>query len=119
MYTNEATSKDGIPFTSCNPEFAWNGAIALGNAQGSVFLSRVQHRLASPLPHRWLHRFARSRRNCSSDIRRLRAILLWALPLTCYFDGFSDGSQYLLALSPIYLWPIAMATIMVHILTSH
>jgi hypothetical protein len=45
-------------------------------------------------------------------------LLLWALPLACYKEGFSEGCQYMLALSPIYLWPIVGIAAIVNIFIS-
>lgn len=43
----------------------------------------------------------------------LPALLLAAAPLACISDRFSEGCQYLLVLSPIYLWTVvAIAAIL-------
>ena len=36
----------------------------------------------------------------------LPALLLAAAPLVCFADGFTESSQFLLLLSPLYLWVV-------------
>ncbi len=42
----------------------------------------------------------------ASALAVLPALLLMASPVTCLVDGFGEGCQYVLVLSPIYLWAI-------------
>lgn len=47
------------------------------------------------------------------------ALLLAALPLGCFAEGFGEGCQYFLVLSPIYLWVIVAVAALLEIGTRY
>jgi len=47
----------------------------------------------------------------------LPALLLAAIPLVCFSDGFTEGSQFLLLLSPLYLWVVVAVTAVLELTT--
>ncbi|NJM43809.1 MAG: hypothetical protein HC858_07180 [Brachymonas sp.] len=61
----------------------------------------------------------RSRTYLSSNLLSLSATsLLSVVPIACYDDQYTEGSQYLLALSPVYLWFIVFIFSMASIFVS-
>lgn len=47
------------------------------------------------------------------------ALLLAAAPLACISDRFGEGCQYLLVLSPIYLWTVVAVAAIFELWTRH
>ncbi|NJS36541.1 MAG: hypothetical protein HC765_09125 [Brachymonas sp.] len=61
----------------------------------------------------------RSRTYLSSNLLSLSATsLLSVVSVACYDDQYTEGSQYLLALSPVYLWFIVFIFSMASIFVS-
>lgn len=47
------------------------------------------------------------------------ALLLAASPFGCFAEGFGEGCQYFLVLSPVYLWVIVAVAALLEIRTRH
>jgi hypothetical protein len=47
------------------------------------------------------------------------ALLLAAAPFACFTEGFGEGCQYFLVLSPIYLWVVVAVAALLEIGTRH